>query len=633
MSETDHGPGTARADSATEPEIQMSDRRRSLMRRFWTLAFTFWSHGGSRAAWGLTVATGLLVIVNLGLDLILNRWNKWFFDALEQKNLAEVLRQAAIFVPLATGSVISGVTNVYLRMTFQRRWRAWMNSRLLDEWLAQDRYYQLNLVRGAHQNPEFRISEDLRIATQAPVDFAVGLFVATLSALAFIVVLWTIGGSLSFSLFGMNITIPGFLVIGAIVYAVLGSVAMALVGGRFIAVSERKNQMEAEYRSVLQRVRENGESIALLGGEKEERAGLDRSFLEVIRQWRDLCFQNMRTAAVSHASGLVVWTAPVLLAAPKYLDGSMTLGEVMQATSAFVIVQKAFGWIVDNYPQFAEWTASAHRVASLLTSLDVLAAANQAGVGHISRGVTEEAALRLRDLSVTTDDGTSVVNDTDVTIAPGEKVLVVGESGTGKSTLVRAIAGLWPWGQGEILFGPVAKLFLLPQRPYIPLGNLRRAATYPAPPDSVETGVLQELLEAVGLGHLCTRLDEPDVAWDHVLSGGEKQRLSFARLLIHRPSIAVLDEATSALDQASQAQMMNLVAERLPRTTLISIGHRPELEAFHDRELVMEWRPGGARLVREIDLTSWLSRNLPTQRRKRARSARAGSQTSQHAHS
>jgi putative ATP-binding cassette transporter len=481
-----------------------------------------------------------------------------------------------------------------------------MNAHVLDYWLAHDRYYQLNLVRGEHQNPEYRISEDLRVATDAPVDFAVGLLMAVLSASAFIVVLWTIGGSLSFSLAGVGVTIPGFLVLGAIVYALLGSASMVLVGRRFVAVAERKNQAEAEYRYVLQRVRENGESIALLGGETEERAGLDRSFFTVLSRWRDLCFQHMRTTAVSHTSGLVVWTAPVLLAAPKYLDGSMSLGAVMQATSAFVIVQRAFGWIVDNYPRFADWTASAHRVASLLVSLDALARAEKSGAGHIARGVTDEAALRLRDLSVTLEDGTSVVNDTEVTIAPGEKVLVVGESGTGKSTLVRAIAGLWPWGQGEILFGPEAKLFLLPQRPYIPVGSLRRAATYPTPAESVDPERLKELIEAVGLNYLVPRLDDQDVAWDHVLSGGEKQRLSFARLLIHRPSIAVLDEATSALDRTSQELMMKLIAERLPKTTLISIGHRPELEAFHDRELVMEWRAGGARLVRDIDLTSWL---------------------------
>jgi putative ATP-binding cassette transporter len=566
----------------------------------------FWRRGGSKAAWPLVIALVVLIVSNLALDLVFNWWNKWFFDALEQKNAAEVLKQALIFMPLAAGSVAMGVTNVYLRMTTQRLWRSWMNAHVLDYWLAHDRYYQLNLVRGEHQNPEYRISEDLRVATDAPVDFAVGLLMAVISASAFIVVLWTIGGSISLSLAGVSVTIPGFLVLGAIVYAVLGSASMVLVGRRFVVVAERKNQAEAEYRYVLQRVRENGESIALLGGEQEERAGLDRSFFGVLSRWRDLCFQHMRTTAVSHTSGLVVWTAPVLLAAPKYLDGSMSLGEVMQATSAFVIVQKAFGWIVDNYPRFADWTASAHRVASLLVSLDALARAEKSGAGHINRGVTEEAALRLRDLSVTLEDGTSVVNDTEVTIAPGEKVLVVGESGTGKSTLVRAIAGLWPWGQGEILFGPEAKLFLLPQRPYIPVGSLRRAATYPTPADSIDPEVLKQMIEAVGLHYLLPRLDEQDVAWDHVLSGGEKQRLSFARLLIHRPSIAVLDEATSALDRASQEQMMKLIAQRLPKTTLISIGHRPELEAFHDRELVMEWRAGGARLVRDIDLTSWL---------------------------
>lgn len=623
MSATDHQGGTARAAGPSEPELDLADRRRSLTRRFWLSASGFWGRHGSRTAWILTLAIGVLVAANLGVDLIFNRWNRWFFDALERKDLHEVVRQAALFVPIASASVLMGVSGVYLRMTLQREWRAWMNSHLLDDWLAQDRYYQLNLVRGAHQNPEFRIAEDLRIATWAPVDFTVGLVIAIVSALAFIIVLWRIGGSLTLSVFGAHVTIPGFLVIAAILYSALGSGAMLLVGRRFIAVSERKNQLEAEYRAILQRVRENGESIALLGGEKEERAGLDRAFVEVVRLWRELCFQNMRTAAVSHASGLVVWTAPVLIAAPKYLDGSLTLGEVMQAASAFVIVQKAFGWIVDNYPQFAEWTASAHRVASLMTSLDVLAAADRTGTGHISRGVTEEAALRLRDLSVTTDDGVSVVNDTDVTIAPGEKVLVVGESGTGKSTLVRAVAGLWPWGQGEILFGPGAKMFLLPQHPYIPLGTLRRAATYPAPADSVDTAVLQDLLEAVGLGQLRGRLDDTDIAWDHVLSGGEKQRISFVRLLIHRPSIAVLDEATSALDRASQAQMMQLVTERLPQTTLISIGHRPELEAFHDRELVMETRPGGARLVREIDLTSSLWKHLPARRRARLRGALA----------
>ncbi len=608
-------PERRRADSKDAKSSGVSPQ--SLTGRFWRSALGFWRRGGPNTAWPLTLALIVLLFASLGVDLLLNRWNKWFFDALDQKNAAEALRQAMVFVPFAVASVAMGVTNVYLRMTMQRTWRAWMNAHVLDDWLARDRYYQLNLIRGDHQNAEYRISEDLRVATDAPVDFAVGLFTAVLSAVAFIVVLWTIGGSLTFHVFGAQVTIPGFLVLAAIVYAALGSGSMLLIGRNFVAVAERKNQAEAEYRYVLQRVRENGESIALLRGEKEERAGLDRSFRSVFARWRDLCFQHMRTTVVSHSSGLAAFTVPVLLAAPKYLDGSMSLGELMQAASAFVIVQKAFGWVVDNYPRFADWTASARRVASLLVSLDALAEAEKSGVGHISRGIIEDAALRLRDLSVTTEDGISVVNDTEVTIKPGERVLVVGESGTGKTTLVRAIAGLWPWGQGEILFGPESKLFFMPQRPYVPVGSLRRAATYPAAAQAIDPAVVKEVIEAVGLGYLTNRLDEEDNAWDHMLSGGEKQRLSFARLLIHKPSIAVLDEATSALDHASQEQMMKLIAERLPTTTLISIGHRPELEAFHDRKLVMEWRGGGARLVRDVAITAAEPRKPWNWRRRR----------------
>jgi vitamin B12/bleomycin/antimicrobial peptide transport system ATP-binding/permease protein len=393
------------------------------------------------------------------------------------------------------------------------------------------------------------------------------------------------------------------MVLAAIVYAVLASGSMVFIGRRFVAVAEQKNQAEAEYRYMLTRLRENGESIALLGGEEEERAGLDRSLRAVLRRWRDLCFQHMRTTVVSQTSGTLAPVVPVILCAPKFLDGTMSLGQVMQAASAFVIVQTAFSWLVDNYPRFADWTASARRVASLLASLDDLAYSDQVGIGHIAQGGVDDAALRLRDLSVTLDDGTCVIKDTDVTIRPGEKVLVVGESGTGKSSLVRAIAGLWPWGGGEVLYQYGAKLFLLPQRPYVPVGSLRRAATYPTSAKEVDPAVVADAMKAVGLGEFVDRLDE-EIAWEQTLSGGEKQRLAFARVFIHQPNIIVLDEATSALDPPSQAQMMQLLTERLPKATVISVGHRPELEAFHERKLVMESQPEGAQLVRDVYLAT-----------------------------
>ena len=285
---------------------------------------------------------------------------------------------------------------------------------------------------------------------------------------------------------------------------------MLLIARSFVPTAEHKNQTEAEFRAALTRVREYGESIAILGGEKEERAGLDKLLHKVIVAWARMAGQYMRTMFVSHGNFIIASVIPVILCAPKYLAGEMTLGTVMQAAAAFIQVQYAFNWIVDNYPRLAEWTASARRASNLLVSLDGLERIEQSQTGAISRTEGDDAAIRLRDVSVALSDGTVVVDDADVTVQFGEKVLVAGESGTGKSTLVRAIAGLWPWGEGEIVLKPGAKLFLMPQKPYIPLGTLRRAATYPQPPEDFDDETVREALEQVGLEHLVDKLDDED---------------------------------------------------------------------------------------------------------------------------
>lgn len=580
--------------------------RRVLMGVWWHRARGFWGKEGYRWAWWLTFGLLAIVLLTLAAQYGINRWNKAIFDALEKRDAATVWHMAMLFVPLAAVSVAFGVTAVFLRMTTQRRWRAWLNDKVLDGWLANGRYYQLNLVRGRHENPEYRIAEDLRVATDAPVDFATGLLSALLSAATFIVVLWNIGGSLTVPIGGSTFTIPGFLVVAAVVYAAVASLSMLIIGRRFVTVSENKNQAEAEYRYALTRVRENGESIALLGGEGEERTGIDRQMAKVLRCWRQICGQHMRTTIVSQGSHLAAAVVPILLTAPKFLDGSMSLGTVMQAASAFMIVQSAFGWLVDNYPRLADWSAGARRIASLMVSLEGLERAEE-GKGTIRRGVAKDAALRLAEVSVTLDDGTMVVDETEVRIAPGERVLFAGESGTGKSTLIRAIAGLWPWGGGTIEIGDGLRLFLLPQRPYVPTGTLRRAAAYPAAADEWPTEEMAKALEAVGLGHLAERLDE-DAPWDQTLSGGEKQRLAFARVLLHRPDIVVLDEATSALDPGSQDALMALMCEELKEATILSVAHRPELEAFHSRKIVLARREHGARLVSDIPLARWTER-------------------------
>ncbi len=578
-------------------------KRRSLLRRFWRTGRKYWAGNRRTYAWSLTVALIAIVVGQVYVQYRINVWNRQIFDALEQRNAGEVLFQALVFFPLALGSIGFAVAMVYARTTVQRDWRRWLSLNVVDRWLTRGRYYHLNLVEGDHDNPEHRIAEDIRVATEAPVDFGTGLLAAFLSAATFIAVLWVVGGDLTFFIGGSTITIPGFLVVAAVVYAIIASGAMVWIGRRYVVASEKKMQSEAELRYALTRLRENGESIALIAGEEEEKSGLTQALDKVIARWREVMRQYMRTTSVAQTSFLVAPVIPVILSAPKFLDGTMSLGQVMQAASAFVIVQTAFNWLVDNYPRFADWSASARRVASLLVSIDGLERAETSdGFGRIKRGEAPEGvALQLKDVSVTLDNGVVVVGDADVSITPGEKVLFVGESGSGKSTLVRAIAGLWPWGEGEISVQRGADMFLMPQRPYIPLGALRRAIIYPMAAEEVDDAKVREAVEAVGLSEHLDKLDE-EGPWDQTLSGGEKQRVAFARLLIHAPDILVMDESTAALDKESQSELLNLIDTKLPGTTILSVGHRPELEAFHERKIVLEIRPGGARIVSDEDL-------------------------------
>ncbi len=617
-------PELVEADPELTPEEAEQARKDYLLSRFWITARGFWGKGGDKLAWAISIGLVIPIVTNVGFQYGINVWNRAIFDAIEKRDTASVYYLTAVFFPLAIGSVALGVAQVFARMGIQRRWRAWLTHSVVSRWLSNGRYYQLNLVGGDHQNPEYRIAEDLRIATDSPVDFAAGVGSAFLSATTFIVVLWTIGGALTVTLAGSTITIPGFLVIAAVLYAAIASGSIMVIGRRFVQVSEGKNQAEAEYRYTLTRVRENGESIALLGGEEEERDGVNRAFAGVLRQWARLAGQHMRTTLVSQGSSLIAPVVPLLLCAPKYLDGRMTLGQVMQAASAFTIVQSAFGWLVDNYPRLADWNACARRIASLMMSLDGLERAERGdGVGRIKRGETEgKVILSLRDLSVTLDDGTAVVGEAEVVIEPGERLLVAGESGTGKSTLVRAIAGLWPWGGGSVNLHPDRRLFMLPQKPYVPSGTLRRAAAYPAAAEDWTVEQIGEAFDKVGLAHLKDKIEE-DAPWDQTLSGGEKQRLAFARLFLHNPDIIVLDEATSALDEKSQDKMMELLTRELPTATVVSVAHRAELEAFHSRKIVLERRKGGAKLVSDVDLIPRKGKRRLLGRLLRHRKARA----------
>jgi vitamin B12/bleomycin/antimicrobial peptide transport system ATP-binding/permease protein len=585
-------------------ETGQSMERRKLFARFWQAASGFWTGQSKREAWFLTLTLLGVILGQLYVQYRLNVWNRDLFNALEKKDISLVGHLALFFVPLAVAAVACNVASVWGRLTTQRAWRAWLTDYQIDRWLTHGRYYQLNLVQGEHQNPEFRIADDTRIATESPIDFAFGVTTAVLTAITFIGVLWVVGGAISFEWDGSEIRIPGYLVFVAILYSMITTTAMLFIGRRFVQVAEGKNQYEAEFRYAATRLRENGESIALMGGEPEERNALSIALGRVIMQWRAMCGQYLRTTVVSYGNYVLAPVIPIILCAPKYLAGTMSLGDVMQASTAFVTVQQSFNWLVENYPRLADWTASANRVAGLIVSLDRLELAEQPGAGHIRRTESRsDAALELQNVSVNLDDGTAVVGETQVIIGRGEKVLVVGESGAGKSTLIRAIAGLWPWGEGEISIRHGAKLFFMPQRPYVPIGTLKRAVAYPNPVEGLSDEDVQGALKDAGLDHLTDKIHETDVPWERTLSGGEQQRLAFAQLFIQKPDIIVMDEATSALDPDTQDTLMERISRRLPDSALISVGHRPELEAFHNRRLVLARRKDGARLVSDEALS------------------------------
>jgi putative ATP-binding cassette transporter len=587
-------------------------RKKYLVRRFWTAAKGFWGKSGDKYAWWLVAFLLAIVVAQVYIQFQINVWNRVIFDALEQKDGSAVAWQALIFVPLALASIGLAVTIIYARMTTQIHWRKWLTNYLTDRWLENGRYFHLNLMQGDHQNPEYRISEDVRIATEAPVDFTVGVVAAFLSAVTFVGVLWFVGGDLTFDWGGTQITIPGYLVLASVLYAVIASGVMVFIGRSYVTASENKAQSEAEMRYALTRLRENGESIALISGEREEKEGLSAILTDVLNRWREIRKQYMRTTVVAQSSFLLAPVIPVILSSPKYLAGTMTLGQVIQAASAFVTVQTAFNWIVDNYPRLADWTASARRASSLMVALDGLEHAETDETARRIQVTEAEpgVALRLDMVSVALDDGTGVVKDAEVTIKPGERVLIVGESGSGKSTLIRAIAGLWPWGGGEIQIAKGARINFLPQRPYVPVGSLLRAASYPMDESGVDKNEVVAALKAVDLADHIFRLEEKNEPWDQTLSGGEKQRLAFARLLIHKPDIVVLDEATSALDILSQEKLMKLIHEQLSQMTIISVGHRPELEEFHERKLVLEIEKGGATIARDIDIDTTVRRGF-----------------------
>lgn len=573
---------------------------RKVFRDFFVLAAGWWTGATARRAWFLTAALAACLIVNVGINFAVNTWNRRFFDALENTDTQTVFWAVIVFFGLVVCAAAIGVGIVLSRETLQVRWREWLIGSLIDRWIGGQRYYRMGLARTEPANPEYRIADDTRLATEPIVDFAIGLLSSIVSALTFVGVLWVVGGALTVQVGGATLWIPGYMVLAALVYGISMSLLMLWVGHRLPGAVARRNEAEAKLRFELTRLRENSESVALIRGEADERRALGTTYQELVRRWLGVVRRHGHITWLTNGSGVFVPVLPLLLAAPKYLSGEFTLGQVTQLAGAFLQVQVAIAWLVDNFRALAQCYASMQRVTELTNAIDDIDGDfdrnRQGGQGGVVLTPSTSGAVRLDALTIADRSGRVLIDQANARIEAGEKVMVSGESGTGKSTLVRALAGLWPWGAGTIALPAGGTIAFVPERAYIPAGTLRDALLYPAQNLAVDDAVLSEALIEAGLGYLSRRLDEID-RWDQTLSNGERQRLAIARLLVQRPDLVILDGATSALDEGGEARLMATLVAALDHSTLISVGLRPGLEALHDRKLQLSRSDHGAHLA------------------------------------
>ena len=559
-----------------------------LGRDIWALTRGYWASEERASAWGLLSA---VVGLNLGLVYVNFHQNLAMgavFNALQKFDGGEFYFAFAILMLLILAYLVLAVLRVFLDQTLQLRWRRWLTDQYLAHWLAHQTFYRSRFSDRV-DNPDQRISEDIRLFIERSMSLGIGLLNSAATLASFAALLWTLSGGITLSINGFSLTIPGYMFWAAVLYSGLGSVAAHYVGRPLIRLNYRQQAVEADFRFALVRLREAAETIALYGGEAQERGAALRRFRALFENFTNLIRRNAQYVLFQVFFSQLAYGFSLVLASPRYFSGAIQLGALVQISNAFERVNEALSWFIGSYTTFAEWRATAERLNEFSEEMDREASTALAG-SRIERVPGD--AIELRDVSVALPDGRPLITPTTLTLKPHQSVLLRGPSGSGKSTFLRVLAGIWPFATGRISLPQHARILFLPQQPYIPIGTLRESLWYPAYPILKRDPELKAALEAVDLAELASRLDDAS-HWEQVLSQGEQQRIALARAFLARPDWLFMDEPTSALDEGQEAELYQRLRARLPRTTVISVGHRRPLETFHDRVITLE-RPSGA---------------------------------------
>jgi len=555
-------------------------------RRFVRLSGAYWQSGQSWRARVLLATLVALTIAQVLIPVAINQWSLRLFDALEQRALGDFVMLIGVLVLIIAANALVQITHLRVKRRVQVDWRSWLTGRVLDEWLSSGRNYHVSFVPGEHDNPDQRIAEDIRIASEYAIDLAHSLLYCVLLLVSFTQILWTLSGPPQVELGAFSIYLPGHLVWIALLYASAGSAAAVLLGRPLVRAANRRQREEANFRFGLVRARENALSIALRRGETEERRQAGELFEGAVRAW------NRQTVALSNlflfsSSWSVLSQAfPVMVAAPRYIAGAITLGVLMQTAQAFQQMIAALAWPIDNIPKLAEWRASVERVLGLheaLRTIDEQYVPRDRPTISLQR--SDRPVLAFRRVAIADAAGKELVGCFSAEIAEGERVLISGDRSTAV-TLFKVVGGLWPWGHGEVGLPNGGPIFFMPRRPYMPTGPLRGVLTYPPTGRPADDAAIANALRRVGLGHLVRRLNEMG-EWEQLLVAAEKQRIGFARLLLQRPRWIFVNEATDALGPQGEAEMIHLLEQEFADATVVTIGHNGTLEAFHRRRLVI----------------------------------------------